>query len=105
MAGSPPPSTRGMLPHFGEGPYPCLRVTRPCEGHEGEDEMALIVLVLLILLIATGALFAVLKIALAVALGVFLALIAVGTYVAWRVRRAFRRALETPQSRTRPVVQ
>ena len=55
--------------------------------------MALIVLVLLVLLIATGALFAVLKIAFAVALGVFLALMAVGAYVAWRVRRAFREAL------------
>jgi membrane protein implicated in regulation of membrane protease activity len=67
--------------------------------------MALIVLVLLILLIATGALFAVLKIAFAVALGVFLALMAVGAYVAWRVRRAFRQALSPPQPRTRPGFQ
>jgi hypothetical protein len=63
--------------------------------------MAVFVLLVLVLLIATGALFAVLKIAFAVALGVFLALIAVGAYAAWRLRRAFRQALNPPQPRTR----
>ena len=66
--------------------------------------MAVFVLLVLVLLIATGALFAVLKIAFAVALGVFLALIAAGAYAAWRLRRAFRQALNPSQPRTRPSV-
>ena len=60
---------------------------------------------MLVVLIATGALFAVLKIAFAVALGVFLALIAVGAYAAWRLRRAFRQALSPPQPRTRSAAE
>jgi membrane protein implicated in regulation of membrane protease activity len=45
-------------------------------------------LLLLIVLIATGAFWLVLKIALGVALGVFLGLLAITAFVMWRVRRA-----------------
>jgi len=61
--------------------------------------MAVVLLVLLVVLIATGALFAVLKIAFAVAMGVFLGLLALGAFVAWRVRRAWRRAMNPPERR------
>ena len=47
-------------------------------------------LLLLILLIATGAFWLVLKIALGVALGVFLGIVALVALVMWRVRRAIR---------------
>ena len=54
--------------------------------------MGLLFLVILILLIATGSLLAVLKVALGVALGVFFGVLligaAIGWYVSWRVRRA-----------------
>jgi hypothetical protein len=66
--------------------------------------MAVFLLLLLVLLVATGALFAVLKIAFAVALGVFLAVIAIGAYAAWRFRRAWRRALSQPTRRPRRPV-
>ena len=45
-------------------------------------------LLLLIVLIATGAFWLVLKIALGVALGVFLGILAISAFVMWRVRRA-----------------
>ena len=45
-------------------------------------------LLLLILLIATGAFWLVLKIALGVALGVFLGIVAISAFVMWRVRKA-----------------
>ena len=45
-------------------------------------------LLLLIVLIATGAFWLVLKIALGVALGVFLGLLAITAFVMWRVRKA-----------------
>jgi membrane protein implicated in regulation of membrane protease activity len=45
-------------------------------------------LLLLIVLIATGAFWLVLKIALGVALGVFLGLLAIVAFVMWRVRKA-----------------
>ena len=61
--------------------------------------MAEVLLVLLVVLIATGALFAVLKIAFAVAMGVFLGLLALGAFLAWRFRRAWRRAMNAPVQR------
>ena len=45
-------------------------------------------LLLLIVLIATGAFWLVLKIALGVALGVFLGILAISAFVMWRVRKA-----------------
>jgi membrane protein implicated in regulation of membrane protease activity len=45
-------------------------------------------LLLLIVLIATGAFWLVLKIALGVALGVFLGIVAITAFVMWRVRKA-----------------
>ena len=45
-------------------------------------------LLLLIVLIATGAFWLVLKIALGVALGVFLGILAITAFVMWRVRKA-----------------
>jgi membrane protein implicated in regulation of membrane protease activity len=45
-------------------------------------------LLLLIVLLATGAFWLVLKIALGVALGVFLGLLAIVAFVMWRVRKA-----------------
>jgi len=50
-------------------------------------------LLLLILLIATGAFWLVLKIALGVALGVFLGILAITAFVMWRVRRAMNQAM------------
>jgi membrane protein implicated in regulation of membrane protease activity len=47
-------------------------------------------LLLLILLIATGALWLVVKIALGIALGLFLGFLAIAAFVWWRVRRALR---------------
>ncbi len=61
--------------------------------------MAVVLILLLVLLIATGALFAVVKIAFAVAMGVFLGLLALGAFMAWRVRRAWRRAMNPPARR------
>jgi membrane protein implicated in regulation of membrane protease activity len=53
--------------------------------------MALLwLLFLLIVLVATGVFWFVLKVALAVALGVFLALVAVAAFAWWRIRRALR---------------
>jgi membrane protein implicated in regulation of membrane protease activity len=66
---------------------------------EREEAMGVFLLLLLVVLAATGALFAVLKIAFAVALGVFLAVIAVGAYAAWRFRRAWQRAMNAPNQR------
>jgi hypothetical protein len=48
----------------------------------------LLVLILLILLAATGGLFLALKIAVGVALGLFLGVALVGALVAWQIRRA-----------------
>ena len=45
-------------------------------------------LLLLLILIATGAFWLVLKIALGVALGVFLGILAITAFVMWRVRKA-----------------
>jgi hypothetical protein len=66
--------------------------------------MALVLLLLLVVLIATGALFAVVKIAFAVAMGVFLGLLALGAFLAWRVRRAWRRAMNAPTQQPRSSV-
>jgi hypothetical protein len=51
-------------------------------------------LLLLILLIATGAFWLVLKIALGVALGVFLGIVAITAFVMWRVRKAMKQAMD-----------
>jgi membrane protein implicated in regulation of membrane protease activity len=48
----------------------------------------IVILVLLLILAATGGLFLALKIALGVALGLFLGVALVGAVVAWRIRRA-----------------
>ena len=47
-------------------------------------------LLLLLLLIATGALWLVVKIALGIAFGIFLGFLAIAAFVWWRVRRAMR---------------
>jgi membrane protein implicated in regulation of membrane protease activity len=63
--------------------------------------MALLVLLLVIAaLAAIGILGFVVKVAFGVALGVFLAVVAVGAYISWRVRRAWRRAMTAPQRPT-----
>ncbi len=54
---------------------------------------ALIVLLILIALAALGVLGFIVKVAFAVALGVFLALVGVAAYAMWRIRRAWRRAI------------
>jgi hypothetical protein len=54
----------------------------------------LILLLIVIALAALGVLGFVLKVALGVAIGVFLAVVGVATYTMWRLRRAWRRALE-----------
>ena len=57
--------------------------------------MPLLILVfLLVALAALGVLGFVLKVAFAVALGVFLAIVAAIAYGMWRIRSAFRRALD-----------
>jgi membrane protein implicated in regulation of membrane protease activity len=53
--------------------------------------VALFLLVLLIILAFTGVLWFIVKVAVGVALGIFLALMVVAAIVGWRVRRAFRR--------------
>ena len=53
----------------------------------------LIFVLILIALAAVGVLGFVLKVALAIALGVFLAIVGVATYTMWRLRRAWRRAV------------
>lgn len=50
--------------------------------------MVILILVLLILLAATGGLVLALKIAVGVALGLFLGIALVGALIAWRIRRA-----------------
>ena len=50
----------------------------------------LVFLVLLVLLAAAGVLGFIIKVAFAVALGVFLGIALIGAVVAWRVRRFFR---------------
>ena len=50
--------------------------------------MAILILILLIVLAATGGLILALKIALGVALGLFLGVALLGALVAWRIRRA-----------------
>jgi membrane protein implicated in regulation of membrane protease activity len=50
--------------------------------------MVLLILVLLLVLAATGGLVLALKIAIGVALGLFLAVALIGALVAWRVKRA-----------------
>ena len=59
-------------------------------------------LLLLILLIATGAFWLVLKIALGVALGVFLGLLLLVGFVMWRVRKAMNQAMTPPQGPAAP---
>jgi membrane protein implicated in regulation of membrane protease activity len=54
-------------------------------------------LLLLIVLIATGAFWLVLKIALGVALGVFLGILAITAFVMWRVRKAMKQAMNPPE--------
>jgi hypothetical protein len=56
--------------------------------------MALLILLLIVIgLAALGVLGFVLKVALGVAIGVFLAVVGVATYTMWRLRRAWRRAV------------
>jgi membrane protein implicated in regulation of membrane protease activity len=50
--------------------------------------MAMLILILLIILAATGGLFLALKIAVGVALGLFLGIALVVALIAWRIRRA-----------------
>ena len=52
--------------------------------------MGIIILVLLLILLATGALWVVLKVALGVALGLLLGFALIGGFVWWRVRRALK---------------
>ncbi len=59
----------------------------------------LIVLFILVMLAVTGVLWFVVKVALAVALGMFIAIVAVGAFAAWRFRQAWRRAMNPPRSR------
>ena len=54
--------------------------------------MGLVLLLLLIVLAFTGVLWFIVKVAVAVALGIFLGLVLLAAFVGWRVRRAFRRA-------------
>jgi hypothetical protein len=64
--------------------------------------MALLVLLLIVVaLAALGVLGFVVKVAFGVALGVFLAVVVVGAYISWRVRRAWRRAMTPPPSQPR----
>jgi hypothetical protein len=55
--------------------------------------MALLVLIVLILLIVTGSLLTVLKVALGVAVGLVLAIVAISLLFAWWIRRRWRAAL------------
>jgi membrane protein implicated in regulation of membrane protease activity len=50
--------------------------------------MGILILILLLILAATGGLVLVLKVALGVALGLFLGVALIGALVAWQVRRA-----------------
>jgi membrane protein implicated in regulation of membrane protease activity len=50
--------------------------------------MGILILILLLILAATGGLFLVLKVALGVALGLFLGVALIGALIAWQVRRA-----------------
>ncbi len=59
----------------------------------------LIVLLVLIALAALGVLGFIVKVAFAVALGVFLAIVGAAAYAMWRVRRAWRRAMAGPAAR------
>jgi len=59
-------------------------------------------LLLLIILIATGAFWLVLKIALGVALGVFLGIVAISAFVMWRVRKAMNQAMMPPDDPSVP---
>jgi hypothetical protein len=64
--------------------------------------MALLVLLLIVVaLAALGALGFVVKVAFGVALGVFVAVVAVGAYLSWRIRRAWRQAMSPPQTARR----
>ena len=63
--------------------------------------MAVLFLLILILLIATGSLLAVLKVALGVALGVFFGVLLVGAAVGWYASWRIRRALNGPRARYR----
>ena len=54
--------------------------------------MGMIVLILLLIAAVTGALWFVLKIAAAVALGLFVGVVLIGAFAMWRVRRALERA-------------
>jgi hypothetical protein len=56
----------------------------------------LIFLLIIVALAALGVLGFVLKVALGVAVGVFLAVVGVVTYTMWRIRRAWRRAINQP---------
>ena len=61
-------------------------------------------LLLLIILIATGAFWLVLKVALGVALGVFLGILAISAFVMWRVRKAMKEMNEAMTSPNDPAV-
>src|SRR5262249_49311620 len=81
--------------HLGAGGWRVARGSYPGRRtDEGTDAMPLLIfLLVLIALAAFGILGFVLKVALAVAIGVFLAIIGVATYTMWRLRRAWRRAI------------
>ena len=57
----------------------------------------LILLLILVILAVTGVLWFVVKVAFAVALGLFIALVAAGAFFAWRLRAAVRRVLNPPR--------
>ena len=63
----------------------------------------LILLLILIALAALGVLGFILKVAFGVAIGVFLAMLGLGAFIAWRVRRAWRRAMNPPTTAPRSV--
>jgi hypothetical protein len=62
--------------------------------------MLVLFLILLVLLVLTGSLLTVLKVAVGVALGLFGAIVLLGALGAWWIRRRWRRALEDVRSRS-----
>ena len=62
--------------------------------------MTWLVIILLLILLAGGAVWAVVKVAVGVAVGLFLAFVLIAAYVGWRLRRAFRHAMEGQPRRT-----
>ena len=63
--------------------------------------MVLLIIVILVVAAAVGALGFILRVAVGVALGLILAVLAIGALIVWRVRRAFRSALGPPRPQQR----